>query len=750
MSANASEPHASEPPACEPPASEPPASEPPAPAPIAVEGSTAVDEPDEHSASERCETDGEQSATVEQRRPKGTAGQSVGEAESKPRILSSHIDSASVAIPPVFQPLPPFFPSDFFATRSHPWNRSGFRYLACGPPADQQQQDADHPLYYTIETAPPGLVKWSWEDRSSYVYVTKDGLSVTTDRGFRSARANLPIREGQWYFEIIMVRAGGEINQGARSEPEEAHVRVGIARRESGLNAPLGIDGYSYGIRDKTGEKVHLSRPQKYGEPFGSGDVIGILLDLPQMRKPIDEDRDDPARIERKRIPIRYRRQLYFESAEYPISKEMEDLAESALPAKLQPKQEPHKATLAAETPKKKSLPGQKQVDDEPPSAPAVPSGPPLRPLPVLKGSKVVFFKNGVCQGVAFRDLLDFLPLRADPSPQNSGSLNQPGDDSNFVDSNNAKSGGKIHDDGTLGYYPCVSVYGGGIARLNAGPEFKFAPPESVNHLLDEDADHAERDTPPDAGDDSRGFRKSWKPLSELYPLHVAEQRRLDELDIIKNQKRLEAEATQRLGPPQVDVAAKAKPTSKRKRVSSPSSTAVGTSTAKGKKKGKVGAAVDGLQPQTFKPSPLGNMEIIPEPAPAPDLATLEPPAGDDSHAIEAKGKKKGKLGAAVDGLQPQTFKPSPLGNMEIIPEPAPAPDLATLEPPPGDDSHAIEAKGKKKGKLGAAVDGLQPQTFKPSPLGNMEIIPEPAPAPDMATLEPPPGDDSHAIETNQ
>ncbi|EFP78499.1 uncharacterized protein PGTG_04455 [Puccinia graminis f. sp. tritici CRL 75-36-700-3] len=607
-------------------------SEPPVAESIPVEESTVADERDEHSASERYETDGEQSTNVESIPPKAISGPPTGEAESKPRLLSTHIDSATVAIPPVFQPLPSFFPPDFFATRSHPWNRSGFRYLACGPPVDQQHQDVDYPVHYTIETAPPGLVKWSWEDRSSYVYVTKDGLSVTTDRGFRSARANLPIREGQWYFEISIVRAGGEINQGARSEPEEAHVRVGIARRESGLNAPLGIDGYSYGIRDKTGEKVHLSRPQKYGEPFGSGDVIGILIDLPKMRQPRDGDHDDPARIERKRIPIRYRRQLYFESAEYPISKEMEELAESALPAKLKSKQEPHKATLTSETPKKKSLPGQKQVEDEPPTLPALPSGPPLRPLSVLKGSKVAFFKNGVCQGVAFRDLLDFLPLRVDPSPQNNGSVHQLGEDQTAADSNNVKSGGRLYDDGTLGYYPCVSVYGGGIARLNAGPEFKFAPPDSANHLLDEEADLPEKDT---SNDSTGTSKKTWKPLSELYPIHLAEQRRLDELDIIEAQKQL-AESVQRASLAQVDVTVKPKATSKRKRVSSPSSSAVGSSgTAKGKKKGKVGSTSDGLLPQTFKPSPLGNMEIIEEPQPTPSTqSTGEPGTGTHSPAI--------------------------------------------------------------------------------------------------------------------
>jgi len=555
--------------------------EPPAAESVAAEEYTAVEEPEEHSASERCETDGEQSTHLEQLPHKGNFSGAPVETESKPRLLTSDVDSPTVAIPPVFQPLPSFFPAEFFATRSHPWNRSGFRYLACGPPADQQEQDAEYPMYYTIETVPQGQVKWSWEDRSSYVYVTKDGLSVTTDRGFRSARANLPMREGQWYFEVIMVRAGGEVNQGARSEPEEAHVRVGIARRESGLNAPLGIDGYSYGIRDKTGEKLHLSRPQKYGEPFGSGDVIGILLDLPKMRKPNENDRDDPARIERKRIPIRYRRQLYFESAEYPISKEMDDLAESALPAKLKPKQEPHKATPTTETLKKKSLPGQKQVEDEPPSLPTVPIGPRLRPLPVLKDSNVTFFKNGVSQGVAFKDLLDFLPLRVDSSSQSDGSAHPLAEDPS-AESTHIKSGESLHDDGTLGYYPCVSVYGGGIARLNPGPDFRFTPPELAHPVLDGEAEVREK-VQEDA-DTSRG----WKPLSELYQKHMKEQRRLDELDMVEGQKRRAEAQERRVVVVEVGGKGGKGSSSKRKRVSSPSAISLigaSSSTTKSKKK---------------------------------------------------------------------------------------------------------------------------------------------------------------------
>lgn len=404
-----------------------------------------------------------------------------------------------MALPPLFQPAPAYFAPGFFTTRSHPWNKSGYRYIACGPFEDAPP--TTYPIYRTIETSPPGCVKWAWEDRSSYVHISKDGLSVTAEKGFRSARANIPIREGKWYFEIKVERGGGEKAPAAGGKTEASHVRIGVGRRESGLNAPAGIDGFSYGFRDKTGDTVHLSKPQRYGSPFGSGDVIGVYVDLPTMRSPVPGDTKDPARIVRKRIPIRYRGQLYFESTELVVSKEMEDLAEAASPTKL-------KAKPAA--PSKKAAPGQKV-------APPKPAGPPPRPLIKLEGSKVAFFKNGESQGVAFRDLLDFVPLRAHPKPKNAPRRN--------ADELGTMARENTHDDATIGYFPFVSVYGGAVVRLNAGPDFAFPPPKDIDAALGEPAPAIVN------GDEAQAPHLPWRPLSEFYPIYMADQRRLDLID---------------------------------------------------------------------------------------------------------------------------------------------------------------------------------------------------------------------------
>ena len=184
----------------------------------------------------------------------------------------------------------------------------------------------------------------------------------------------------------------------------------------------MGFDGYSYGLRDVTGQKVHLSRPKPFMEPFGTGDVIGMHISLPPTVKSEDESQQqqDKRGVFRDRIPIRFRGQLYFEQPDYTASKEMDDLMNPVLP----------------------------------PQSQNNPSIPVTRPsFLALKNSFIHVYKNGILQGTAFEDLLSFSP----PASQ---------------------LGGKDLDDGMLGYYPAVSVFRHGIVRLNFGPEFYYWPKE--------------------------------------------------------------------------------------------------------------------------------------------------------------------------------------------------------------------------------------------------------------------------------
>ncbi|GAA5900148.1 Bre2p, partial [Sporobolomyces salmoneus] len=392
---------------------------------------------------------------------------------------------------------------EFFSTRSHPFNKHGFRYTPCGP---SPNSPLPVPPQRIIESL-PRQVRWSWEDRSMFTYLTQDAQSVTTDKGWRGIRTNVGMRYGDWYWEFRIDRAGG----GREGEAgENSWVRVGVGRRESGLNAPVGVDGYSYGIRDKTGDKVHKSHPQQYGKPFSSGTTIGVYLSLPPppTESSTKTSVRDPHKIMRKRVPILYKNQLYFEQLEYNSSKEMDELlVDPVLKAK----------QLEAEEKKKKSklqaAPGTK-VDSNSEKN----KGPPMRELPNLPGSKLGFWIDGEFQGTAFEDLYDFIPLMKHSAKELGGQ--QKKEKTNRLVTENH------HDDGTTGYYPFVSVFGGGIVTINPGPDFKHTPSQEDLEKLRGGGE---------TGDPTRG----WKPLSERYEAFYQEQRRLDDLDELEQIKLL-------------------------------------------------------------------------------------------------------------------------------------------------------------------------------------------------------------------
>lgn len=381
---------------------------------------------------------------------------------------------------PILVPTHSSHSHQFHSTKSHPINKNGYRYTSCGP--------STTPLHATIPSTPDNT-RFSWEDRSPFVFITKDAKTITTQKGWRGARANVPIRQGAFYWEVKIERGGDA------STALGAWVRVGLGRRESSLNAPVGIDGYSYSIRDKTGHKITRARPVPYAKPFQSHSTIGIYLQLPN-RDPIDPaDPDSPAKIVRKRVAIRYKGQLFYESLEYKPSEEMLQLNED--PA--------NKSKTTIE--EIKIAPGMKTKPK------AKDTTPPLRDIPTLPGSKIVFFIDGECQGVAFENLFDFLPLR-----QHEGTRKQEVKKSASGILNVLEN---WQDDGALGYFPAVSVFGGGIATLNPGPEFDYPPPLNINSIL-HDSPHPPTSTIP---------ATDWRPLCERYDEFNDEQRILDAID---------------------------------------------------------------------------------------------------------------------------------------------------------------------------------------------------------------------------
>lgn len=367
----------------------------------------------------------------------------------------------------------------FYKTDDHPFNKKHFKYKPCRP----------NPLLETLlfgtSDLPPFNASLCYFDRSQGMYVNEKLDTVLTEYGWRSARANVNITEGKWFFEFIILNASNEPSERVHSSP---HVRVGISRREASLEAPVGHDAYGYGFRDVEGQVVHLSRRKPLvADGFKSGDVLGLLVELPSLerqmqiadeqiihktpgepsdaesyygrlnkqdnpvaknnsnnnkqfkkRKTIKKLEDDErARIGgincdndivRDQIPIRYKNEMYFEQYEYKSTGPFEHL--------LNP------LTVFGET----------AVQDSIPFKPAK-----------LPDSKIVLYKNGELVGTVFEEeLYAFLP----PSSKL------------YIDEHSLAMVEKkqYNNDGSLGYYPTISVFKNGCAKLNVGPRFTCLP----------------------------------------------------------------------------------------------------------------------------------------------------------------------------------------------------------------------------------------------------------------------------------
>lgn len=67
-------------------------------------------------------------------------------------------------------------------------------------------------------------------DCDSSISISRNGLSAHSNGGFRMARTNYGVKEGNWYFEIIINKAGHGIGQ--QRTTNGPNVRVGWSRRE--------------------------------------------------------------------------------------------------------------------------------------------------------------------------------------------------------------------------------------------------------------------------------------------------------------------------------------------------------------------------------------------------------------------------------------------------------------------------------------------------------------------------------------
>lgn len=373
---------------------------------------------------------------------------------------------------------------EFQEPSDHVYNKKNFRYThAIADPAFPSSQ------CYRQSEAEPFTARFNFEDTSAHMYLDKTGCHITTDKGYRMGKANVCAREGRWYYECKITQGIQKAKPGEMGEPPHGHVRMGWARREATLEAPVGFDCYSYGLRDQAGQKMFMSRPKDFfppGENIEEGDVIGLEINLPSeslhrkvveghYNPAVDLEDDDTKPIEaadviRDRVPIRFKSHLYFEQIDYEPIKELEDLN--------------HPSAVSSSA-------GSSGSTQAP--SPTHPN-PAFRTLPF---SNIKIYKNGHFVGTAFTDLLAFLPPASSPDEK-------------------AQVGARVGlDDGMLGYFPAVSVFRGGAAELNFGPDFWFPPA-----AFEDNEDEVDM-----IGSDQLPAAKSSKPkpMSERYDEQIAE-----------------------------------------------------------------------------------------------------------------------------------------------------------------------------------------------------------------------------------
>ena len=400
----------------------------------------------------------------------------------------------------------------FYEATEHISNKRNFRYTRC-----ICDPSFPHSQYHRQSETEPFGPRISFEDASSHILFDQTAKSLTTEKGFRLARTTVGCREGRWYYECKIL-SGNKSSDAPDLDDQEngGHVRMGWARREASLDGPVGFDAYSYGLRDVGGQKMHMSRPKDFVSTptdFTTGDVIGLEISLPSLslhrkvvtgvyNKAVDvtDDLDPAGALDyqdtiRDRIPIRYKTHLYFEQFEYHPTKDLEELMNPG------------------PTPSTTTGPNGIAIEADPPN----PNHPQI-PLRTLPFSSIKVYKNGQLLGTPFTDLLSFLPPASKP-----------------LTTAGAREG---LDDGMLGYFPAVSVFRGGAAECNFGPDFWYPPPDLASQNGDADGDVAMGNTDAPAENTHpltekriAGAHSLLRPMSERYDEQIAEDVVYDIID---------------------------------------------------------------------------------------------------------------------------------------------------------------------------------------------------------------------------
>lgn len=268
----------------------------------------------------------------------------------------------------------------------HPFNKDGYRYILAEP-------DQHAPFRQEFDESS----EWSGKPIPGWLYrmlSPSQVLLALHDRApqLKVSEDRLSVTGEKGY---CMIRATHCVSKGQwyyevtiDEMPEGSATRLGWAQEYGNLQAPLGYDKFGYSWRSRKGTKFHECHGKHFSTGYGEGDVLGFLIVLPEVK-----DRNYMPSVYKDKPLVKFKSHLYYEEKD--------------------------------------------QVQDT------------LKNLKPLPGSKIIFFKNGECQGEAFTDLY-------------FGS-----------------------------YFPAVSVHKSCTVTCNFGPNFKYPPTDYEFRGMHEKAEDA-------------------------------------------------------------------------------------------------------------------------------------------------------------------------------------------------------------------------------------------------------------------
>uniref|UniRef100_A0A3P8VC56 Set1/Ash2 histone methyltransferase complex subunit ASH2 n=1 Tax=Cynoglossus semilaevis TaxID=244447 RepID=A0A3P8VC56_CYNSE len=258
----------------------------------------------------------------------------------------------------------------------HPFNKDGYRYILAEPDPHAPDPEKLELDCWAGKPIPGDLYRSCLYERVLLaLHDRAPQLKISDDR--------LTVTGEKGYS---MVRASHGVRKGSwyfevtvDEMPAETAARLGWSQPLGNLQAPLGYDKFSYSWRSKKGTRFHQSMGKHYSAGYGQGDTLGFFIELPEdteTAKALPDTYKDKALI-------KFKSYLYFEEKDYV------DKAEKS--------------------------------------------------LKTVSPSRMIFFKNGVSQGVAFENLFEGM------------------------------------------YFPAISLYKSCTVSVNFGPHFKF-PPKDVKY----------------------------------------------------------------------------------------------------------------------------------------------------------------------------------------------------------------------------------------------------------------------------